>query len=151
MPPVNIHATGLVIGDRGVLVVGASGTGKTTLALALADHFQRGGLHARLVGDDQLFVSARHGRLLMRTPSSISGLAEVHGIGPRPLPVEPAAVVDLVVRLVPAGLMARLQEEAVETIAGCQVPRIEAEERNVAAALLLAAARLELPPFRQLD
>lgn len=147
MPPPNIHATGLVIGDRGVLITGASGAGKTTLALALIDCFQGRGLYARLVGDDQLFVSARGGRPLMRAPPAISGLAEVHGIGPRPLSIEPAAVVDLVVRLVPAEATERLQEEATQAIAGCPVPRIDSCERNVAAALPLVAARLGLPPF----
>ncbi|RWH23488.1 MAG: HPr kinase/phosphorylase, partial [Mesorhizobium sp.] len=34
----NIHATAILIGDRGVLITGPSGAGKTTLALTLIDH-----------------------------------------------------------------------------------------------------------------
>ncbi|RUY09959.1 HPr kinase/phosphorylase, partial [Mesorhizobium sp. M7A.F.Ca.US.005.03.2.1] len=36
--PENIHATMVLIGERGILITGASGSGKTGLALALIDH-----------------------------------------------------------------------------------------------------------------
>jgi serine kinase of HPr protein (carbohydrate metabolism regulator) len=137
----------LLVGDRGILVTGASGSGKTTLALALAERFSARGLLCRLVGDDQLFVSAHRERLICRAPAAIAGLVEVHGIGPRRLAHEPAMVVDLVLRLVPADRAERLQVDAVETIAGCAVPRVDLAERNVMAALPVVAARLGLAPF----
>ncbi|RUX64203.1 HPr kinase/phosphorylase, partial [Mesorhizobium sp. M7A.F.Ca.US.014.04.1.1] len=62
--PENIHATMVLIGERGILITGASGSGKTALALALIDHCRQRGSFARLVGDDQLFVGAHAGRLL---------------------------------------------------------------------------------------
>lgn len=147
MRPENIHATAVLIGARGILVTGASGSGKTTLALALVDHCRRRGLFSRLVGDDQLFVEAHAGRLVCRAPIAIEGLAEVAGLGPRPVPFEPAAVVDLHVRLVPAGETVRFQEDASDSIAGCLVPRIDVAERNVTAALHAVTARLSIAPF----
>jgi len=87
------------------------------------------------------------GRLVCRAPASIAGLAEVHGIGPRPLAFEPAAVIDLVVRLVEPAEMARLQDEAFETIAGCRMPRIDVLRQNVTAALPMLTARLSIRPF----
>jgi len=143
----NIHATALLAGDRGILVTGASGAGKTTLALALIGRFSAQGHLCRLVGDDQLLVSRHDGRLVCRAPAAIAGLAEVHGMGPRPVACEPAMVADLVLRLVPAGAAERLQDDAVETVAGCALPRIDLAERNVAAALPAVAARLGLVPF----
>jgi serine kinase of HPr protein (carbohydrate metabolism regulator) len=143
----NVHATALLVGDRGILVTGPSGAGKTTLALALVGHFCARGRLARLIGDDQLLVEARGGRLLCRAPAAIAGLAEVPGIGPRPVQAEPAAVVDLVLRLVAEGAAARMQDPATETIAGCALPRFDLPRRNVAAALPLVAAQLGLPPF----
>ncbi len=143
----NIHGTAILIGDRGVLIIGPSGSGKTTLALALIDHCGARGLFSRLVGDDQLFASAHGDRLICRAPTTIAGLAEVHGIGPRPVSFEPSAVIDLVVRLAPPVEMARLQDEAIETIAGCAVPRIDVVRQNVTAALPAVMARLSIAPF----
>jgi serine kinase of HPr protein (carbohydrate metabolism regulator) len=143
----NIHATALLVGDRGILVMGASGSGKTTLALALVGRFAARGLFSRLVGDDQLFTACHAGRLVCRAPEAIAGTVEVFGIGPRPVVVEPAMVVDLVLRLVPADRAERLQADAVETIAGCALPRIDLAERNVNAAAPVVAARLGLAPF----
>jgi serine kinase of HPr protein (carbohydrate metabolism regulator) len=145
--PRNIHGTAILIGERGVLIAGPSGAGKTTLALALLDHCRTRGLFSRLVGDDQLLAAAHGGRLVCRAPASIAGLAEVHGIGPRPLAFEPAAVIDLVVRLVEPAEMARLQDEAFETIAGCRMPRIDVLRQNVTAALPMLTARLSIRPF----
>ena len=143
----NIHGTALLIGHRGLLITGAPGAGKTTLALALLDHFAARGVFARLVADDQLFVSGHGGRLVCRAPDTIAGLVEVPGFGPRPMPFEPAAVVDLAIRLVPVSEMARFQEEGRETIAGCAVPRLDLVERNAGAALPAVAARFGLAPF----
>jgi serine kinase of HPr protein (carbohydrate metabolism regulator) len=145
--PENIHATMVLIGERGILVTGASGSGKTTLALALIDHCRHRGLFSRLVGDDQLFVEAHAGRLLCRAPAAIEGLAEVPGLGPRPLPFEPAGLVDLHVRLVPAGEAVRFQEDTASSIAGCLVPRVDVVERNVPAVLPVVMARLSIAPF----
>jgi len=145
--PRNIHGTALLAGARGVLIVGPSGSGKTTLALALIDHCGARGLFCRLVGDDQLFASAHDGRLVCRAPATIAGLTEVHGLGPRPLAFEAAGVIDLVARLVEPTAMARLQEEATETIGGCRLPRVDVPRQNVTAALPILAARLAMPPF----
>ena len=147
MQPENIHATAILVGERGILVSGASGSGKTTLALTLIDHGRQRGMFSRLVADDQLFVEAHSGRLVCRAPATIEGLAEVSGLGPRKLPFEPACVIDLHVRLLPASEIARFQEDASDDIAGCVVPRIDLAERNVAAALPTVMARLSIPPF----
>lgn len=146
----NIHGTALLVGDRGLLVTGPSGAGKTTLALALISRFCAQGLFCRLVGDDQLFAAGHGGRLVCRAPATIAGLAEVPGIGPRPLAFEPAAVIDLVVRLVPAAQMPRFQEEARESIAGCDLPCLEMAARDAVSALPAVASRLGLAPFGRL-
>ena len=145
--PLNIHGTALLVGARGVLITGPSGAGKTTLALALLGHCCASGVFSRLVGDDQLFAAVHGGRLVCRAPATIAGLCEVHGIGPRPLAFEPAAVIDLVVRLVEPTEMARLQDEATETVDGCRLPRIDVARQNVPAALPMLAARLSIQPF----
>jgi serine kinase of HPr protein (carbohydrate metabolism regulator) len=144
----NIHGTALLVGDRGILVIGSSGAGKTTLALALIDYFSMRGKFSRLVGDDQLFVESRAGRLVAHAPSTIAGLIEIPGLGPRALPHEPAAVIDLCIRLAPAAGVQRFQDEAREDIAGCGVPAIAVAERNVVAALPAVVAAMKNLSFR---
>lgn len=70
-----LHATCIAIGGRGVLLTGASGAGKSDLALRLID---RG---ATLVGDDGVEVEARDGRLHARPGPNIKGQMEVRGLG----------------------------------------------------------------------
>lgn len=147
MPALNIHATGLLIGDRGLLIVGPSGSGKTTLALALVERFMARGLLCRLVSDDQLLVSSRGGRLVCRAPPAIEGQVEVHGIGPQRIAFVPAMVADLVLRLVPPAGAQRLQADGIEVLAGIGLPGIDLVERNVEAALPIVASRLGLAPF----
>lgn len=143
----NLHGSALVLGDRGVLIVGASGSGKTTLALSLLAQSQVTGRLVRLIGDDQLLVSSRGDRLVCAAPSTIRGLAEVHGLGPRPLEVEAAAVIDLMVRLLPAEEAERFPEDTTETICGCITPRLGLRERNTIGSMLAVWARLSMRPF----
>ncbi|RAZ91591.1 HPr kinase/phosphorylase [Mesorhizobium hawassense] len=145
--PENIHGTAILIGDRGVLIMGPSGAGKTTLALTLIDHCRARGLFSCLISDDRLLAAAHGGRLVCRAPPAIAGLAEVPGFIPCPLPFEPGGVIDLHIRLVPKEEMARFQEDISEPIAGCPVPRIDLAERNAASALLAVMARLSIQPF----
>jgi serine kinase of HPr protein (carbohydrate metabolism regulator) len=145
--PENIHGTAILIGERGVLITGPSGAGKTTLALTLIDHCRARGLFSRLIADDRLLAAAHGGRLVCRAPATIAGLAEVPGFVPSPLPFEPAGVIDLHIRLVPGAEMARFQEDISVPVAACPVPRIDLAERNAATALPAVMARLAIPPF----
>jgi serine kinase of HPr protein (carbohydrate metabolism regulator) len=138
----NIHATALLIGDRGILIIGPSGAGKTTLALALVDHFGGKGQFSRLVADDQLLVDGCGGRLVCRAPASIAGLAEVAGIGPRSIAFERAAVIDLCLELV-VGETERFQAESSVTVAGFPVPRIVVPVRNIPAAMQIVSNTLK--------
>ncbi|MER9130607.1 HPr kinase/phosphorylase [Mesorhizobium sp. M0768] len=135
------------MGDRGILITGPSGLGKTTLALALIDHCSQRELFSRLIGDDQLYAADCDGRLVCRAPVSIAGLVEVPGFGPKPIRFEPSCVIDLIIRLVPAGKMARFQEDCCELVVGVPVPRIDLAGRNVAAALPAVMSRLSIAPF----
>lgn len=143
----NFHASAIVLGDRGIVITGDPGAGKTQLALALISHARTQGLFARLVADDQILLSAHQGRLVCIAPATIAGLAEVRGLGPRPVSHEPKAPVDLVVRLVGRQEMERLPEPEKEILLGCEVPllRLATGDREAAATAVLA--HLSMPPF----
>jgi serine kinase of HPr protein (carbohydrate metabolism regulator) len=143
-----MHATALLLDDRGVLISGPSGSGKTTLALALIAQFAAAGRFARLVADDQLLVSAHAGRLVVSAPQSISGLVEIHGLGPCPVEHQGSAVIDLVVRLVEQGEAPRFQDTRTETISGIGIPLLALPARSVTASATAVTGWLKALPHR---
>lgn len=86
----------VAIDGRGLLIEGAPGTGKSSLALALID---RG---ARLVGDDGVLLSVRDGHLIAAPHPNISGKIEVRNVGLLDMPVSPPVRVALLLILDPA-------------------------------------------------
>jgi len=94
------HATAVLWGARAVLLRGASGSGKSRLALELLAEARRRGLHAALIGDDRLVLEAASGRLVARAVTGLAGRIEARGLGIVAIPHEPAGVVGLVVDLV---------------------------------------------------
>lgn len=95
----NLHAGCILLGEAGILIRGASGSGKSSLARRLvAGRLVRGGF-AAFVADDRVILTRRHGRLVARPHAAIAGLAEHRGLGILPVPHEEAAVVTLVVDL----------------------------------------------------
>ncbi|WP_309086137.1 HPr kinase/phosphatase C-terminal domain-containing protein [Chelativorans sp.] len=145
--PVNHHGSLVLAGDRGIFIIGPSGSGKTNLALALLGHCLASGRFARLVADDQILLSVSGGRLIGRAPSTIGGFAEARGFGPASLPHEPAALLDLVVRLVPAPAAPRFQQGETVTLEGVDLPCLDLAEREAGSAVLAISAMLSLPPF----
>jgi serine kinase of HPr protein (carbohydrate metabolism regulator) len=85
----------VAIGGRGVLIEGAPGSGKSSLALALID---RG---AVLVGDDAVALESRGDRLWALPPPNIAGMIEIRNVGLAELPTCQAPLA-LVLRLDPA-------------------------------------------------
>lgn len=94
-PPLKHQATCVAIAGRAVLIEGAPGTGKSSLALALID---RG---AVLVGDDGVLLEAQGARLLVSPVPATAGLLEVRGLGLVPMPVAAAVPAALVIVLDP--------------------------------------------------
>ena len=111
---VNIHATCIVLADAarafhapaalGVLLLGASGAGKSDLALRL---IERG---AKLVADDRCELFVADGRLRARAPAALAGLIELHGVGLVALPFAEDAPIGLAVRLAVGENPVRLPE-----------------------------------------
>ena len=93
MAEVNIHASCVAIGRRGVLLLGKSGAGKSDLALRLID----GG--AVLVADDRTLLWVEKGALHACAPASIQGLLEIRGLGIVACPSRANVRIALAVRL----------------------------------------------------
>ena len=106
---VNIHASCVAIAGKGILILGASGAGKSDLALRLIDDGAREDV--RLVADDRCELFVRAGKLCARAPASIAGLLELRGIDIVAQPHARSASVAMAVRLHP-GTQARLPKPA---------------------------------------
>ena len=143
----NLHGTAVVIGDRGVFIRGRSGAGKTELALELLSRGRVCGLYARLVADDQLFTAAPSDRLVMTAPAAIAGLVEVRGLGPRPMPWQQRAVIDLVVTLIEPAQAERMPEPAAVIIASVPLPELKLAARNAPEAAPVVMAQLRIGLF----
>ncbi len=116
----NLHASALVVGEAGILVRGASGAGKSRLALALVAEARRGGGFACIVADDRTLVRHRSGRLVARPHPALAGLVERRGLGIVPVDHEPACVLALAVDIV-EGWPDRLPDAAARR---CEVARV---------------------------
>lgn len=112
-----IHASCVAIGGRAVLLCGASGSGKSDLALRLID---RG---AELVSDDQVLLTRDGDTLRASPPATIAGKIEVRGLGILAMPHRTAMPVSLLIQL--DDPIARMPLDArSRTLAGIDVPVI---------------------------
>ncbi|MGO9674999.1 MAG: HPr kinase/phosphorylase [Methylocella sp.] len=112
MAEFEIHASAVAIGEAGVLIRGASGSGKSRLALALIAGAHGAGAFARLVGDDRIRLERCSGRLIARGHPLILGRIEQRGAGILRTPFIAAAVLRLLVDIVPADRAARFPAPA---------------------------------------
>lgn len=70
-----LHASAVVLAQRGCLITGASGTGKSVLAIELM------ALGASLISDDQVEVRPDGAGLIVAAPRTAPDLIEARGVG----------------------------------------------------------------------
>ena len=99
MQGAGVHATAVVYGESGVLILGPSGAGKSALALALLSDARRTGRFGALVGDDRVYLRSAGGRLVAYGVKPTAGMIERRGAGLLRVASEPAAVIRLIVEL----------------------------------------------------
>lgn len=95
----------VALGGRAILIGGAPGSGKTSLALALID---RG---AQLVGDDGVTMRVTDGKVIASLPSQTAGKIEIRNVG----------IIDLPATSAPLALVLELKDDA---------PRYPLEEKR---------------------
>ena len=142
------HATAVLWGDRVILLRGASGSGKSRLALELLAEARRLHRHAALVGDDRLHLQNASGRLVARSVEALAGRIEARGLGIVDIGHEPAGVVGLVVDLVrecPERMPDADHGDLTTEIADVRLPRLPLwiEDASPVVRILAALARTD--------
>ncbi len=110
-----LHASCVCVDGRAVLIRGASGSGKSALALEL---ISRG---AELVADDQTLIALQGGWPVARAPRRLHGLIEARGIGILAAAARDAARITLVVDM-DRTESERLPPDRVTELSGCELP-----------------------------
>lgn len=140
-----VHGTCVALGSCAALLLGASGSGKSDLALRFVLE-QPASLEPALVADDQVILAKEAGRLIARAPDSIAGKIEVRGLGILTLPHRAEAELRLVVHLVDRADVPRLPTLAPESASflGVTLPalRLAAYDASAPLKLRLALQRL---------
>jgi serine kinase of HPr protein (carbohydrate metabolism regulator) len=131
-------------GWRGLLIEGASGSGKSDLALRAID------AGWALVADDRTLVWACAGRLYGRAVPPLAGLIEARGVGVVAAAERAFARIDLAVRCIDGGPVERMPQLQTRNLLGLAVPCIDlhALEASAPAKLAKALSHLGLPPQR---
>jgi serine kinase of HPr protein (carbohydrate metabolism regulator) len=75
------HATAVKLGDYGLLILGPSGSGKSSLALDLLFLADAAGWSTALIGDDVIVIERQGADLVARGHSLVANQIEVRGAG----------------------------------------------------------------------
>ena len=73
--PETLHASAVALDDRALLIMGPSGSGKSSLALELMAY------GCMLVADDHCLFRPENGELIVSAPETIAGMIEARGMG----------------------------------------------------------------------
>jgi serine kinase of HPr protein (carbohydrate metabolism regulator) len=126
-----IHATGIVLGDAGVLIRGPSGAGKSLLALELIERWTARGRVALLVADDRVAIVKDAGALAMAAPATIAGRIELRGRGIIAVPFRARAPLHLVIDLTETLERMPEEREFATVLLGLDVARAPVPRRGM--------------------
>jgi len=92
----NIHASCVSWQDKGIMLLGKSGLGKSDLCLRLIQNHE-----ALLVADDRAILNVSHETIIVSAPDNLKGMLEVRGVGILQAPHCDNCSLNIVVELLP--------------------------------------------------
>lgn len=145
--PENVHGTAISLGGEAALIRGASGSGKSDLALRCIASAPSALIPepAKLVADDRVLLERTENGVTAAAPAQILGKLEVRGLGILTVEAVSKARLLLVVDLVPPELVERFPlSDPTASLLGFELPllRLTAFEASSAIKLLLALQRI---------
>ncbi|MGZ5915841.1 MAG: HPr kinase/phosphorylase [Methyloceanibacter sp.] len=141
-----IHGTCVALGRSAALLRGASGAGKSDLALRFLALASDGDRAPTLIADDQVWIEdGTSGELLASAPATLAGKIEVRGLGILETPHLAVGRLVLVVDLVSDAEVPRMPPDPPETvtIAGVALPRLALAAFEPSSPLKLKLALLQ--------
>ena len=145
-----VHGTAVALGGRAALLRGASGSGKSDLALRALAAPASSLVEAsfELVADDQVVIRATEDGLTVSPPDRLQGLIEVRGLGIVTVPHRSEARLSLLVDLVGPHQVERLPDPwPTDVLLGVSLPVLRLAPFEASAPLKLALA-LTREPWR---
>jgi len=94
-----LHANALRLDSYGLLIVGASGSGKSLVTRVLIERAALMHRQAVLISDDYVLLRRHADRLVAHAPEAIRGAMEIRGAGLFATPYQEKNALDLVVKL----------------------------------------------------
>ena len=91
----NIHASCVSYQNKGILILGQSGSGKSDLCLRLIQEYG-----AFLVADDRVDLNVSHETIVATAPDGIKNMLEVRGVGILTPPYVDCCQINIVVKLI---------------------------------------------------
>ena len=116
----NIHATCIDYKNYGILIMGASGSGKSDLGLRLI--MDKG---AELVADDYVTIKEYNGKIIAECPKNIEGIMEVRGLGLCNFIPKAQTTITLVIDLCSQDKIDRMPEDEYYDLCGVKLPKIK--------------------------
>jgi serine kinase of HPr protein (carbohydrate metabolism regulator) len=136
-----VHAGLIALYDglwRGALITGASGAGKSDLALRCLE------AGFVLVADDRVELWRSGDALYGRAPDPLTGLIEVRGQGVLPSPWREFVPINLVCVCTPSVKIERMPEKAADILLEIPIPRLEIAPLEASAPAKLRRALMAL-------
>ena len=134
-----LHASAVKLRAGGVLLLGDAGSGKSSLAVRLIDHY--GGI---LIADDRVCLTLEGTKLKAAPPDNLAGLLELRGLGIVKMPYQTAHI-HMAVELVARADVPRLAQADNFTHQGVQIPLIRLHGHDAASPAIIARALAHLP------
>lgn len=132
-----LHGSAVAVGERALLIIGAPGAGKTTLAMEMI------ALGAELIADDRVEVQLDDARQLsLSAPPGILGLIEMRGFGLIRLAVRPLGALKLIADL-DHSETERMPPRREQVFSGIVCPIMSCKGRPSLAAALTCLLRAE--------
>lgn len=133
----NIHASCVCIKNKGILILGSSGSGKSDLCLRLIAEFG-----AMLVADDRVELQVSGNCVKAKAPQNLKNLLEVRGIGIIKLKAKRTTKISAVFELT-TSKTERMPDDMTYNLCGIQKPLYKINPFEPSApAKVLAALRL---------
>lgn len=137
------HACALQVNHTGLLIIGASGSGKTSLMMGLLERANVEGFQHAFVADDRVYLSAKENALIAKAPENISGLIEIRGFGIVSKPFLDSCRMNLVIELAEDETIERMPDSLTHEIEGMRLPILKVPKRHESQSVRIIFAWLE--------